>query len=270
MEELIIQDIENGSSFRSICRNYNISRGTLEHLIVKNNIKSRFATIEYNETFFNKVDTKECAYILGFLLGDSFLSEDSMQITIAIKDKVILDFIKNCLNCRIITSLRFNKDKRQFPSCSINIGNKVIIKDLHRLFGGFKKDDRHLPIISKELERYMLLGFFDAEGCITWGYRKDRGRLWQKVSFTSSLNMLTCVQNILLKNNISTVIRPKSQEKCFVLEFSNRKDVCNFYNVIYQDLVVLKRKNDNYQALRLELGELLGSSNELLAAEPTE
>ena len=38
------------------------------------------------------------------------------------------------------------------------------------------KKGRNLPITSKKLEPYLLQGFFDAEGCITWGYRADRNR----------------------------------------------------------------------------------------------
>lgn len=105
------------------------------------------------------------------------------------------------------------------------------------------KENKHCPIISKNLERYLVQGFFDGDGCLTWGLRKDRNRIWQKISFTSSLKVLTGIQQILLKQcAISTIIRPKANENCFVLEFANKKDVLKFLNFIYPDdnFIILK------------------------------
>ena len=109
----------------------------------------------------------------------------------------------------------------------------------------------------------MIRGIFDADGCITWGYRKDRNRIWHKVSFTSSLGILTSVQKVLYKIGISTIVRPKANEDCYVLEFTNKKDILKFYNYLYADdsFIPLKRKFDNYNALRLELGELSENTN---------
>ena len=90
------------------------------------------------------------------------------------------------------------------------------------------------------------------------GKRKDKNRLWQKVSFTSQLKILEGVQKYLInKLNISTVIRPKTNEKCFVLEFSNLSDVIKFCEHIYpnEDFIILNRKYLKYKALRLELEE---------------
>ena len=117
---------------------------------------------------------------------------------------------------------------------------------------------RHIPFVSPKYERYLLQGFFDAEGCITWGRRKDRNRIWQKISFTSQYKMLEGIQNILYKKGIASKIKPKSDSsKCFVIEFANKNDVLAFLDIIYpnDEFIVLKRKYKNAQALRLELGE---------------
>ena len=132
------------------------------------------------------------------------------------------------------------------------------IVDITKFTGGYAKADRHYPRVREDLERYLILGLFDSDGCITWGRRKDKNRIWQKISFTSQLKILQGVQQYLIKKlNISTTIRPKGNEKCFVLEFSNRNDVLKFCEHIYPDeeFIILERKYLKYKALRLELEE---------------
>ena len=82
--------------------------------------------------------------------------------------------------------------------------------------------------------------------------------MWHKITFSSSLKILTGVQQYLYKElNISTVVRPKSNENCSILEFANKKDILVFLNYIYsdRDFIILKRKQLKAEALRLKLGE---------------
>ena len=132
------------------------------------------------------------------------------------------------------------------------------IKDITVFIGGPLKKNRHLPIVKKDYNRYLLLGAFDADGCLTWGRRKDKNRLWQKICFTTSIGIATSIQNILIKElDISTIIIPKANEKdVYVIEFGNKENVLKFLAYIYQDdFIVLKRKFLKYKALRLELEE---------------
>ena len=253
--------LEEGMSTREIARVVGKHHNTISYWIDKLDLKDsmRYKKPEYNNpNYFSKIDTKEKAYILGFLLGDSYLSDDIMELTISLSDIEIMKFIQSEIGCNIQIRDELNKKKRIFPSAIIVIGNNQITKDLNKLFGGQGKVDRNIPFISQKLERYLLQGFFDAEGCVTWGYRKDRGRVWHKISFTSQYKMLEVIQNILLKHNISTKLKPKSDNsKCFVIEFSSKNTVLDFLNIIYpnDDFIVLNRKYENAQALRLELGE---------------
>ena len=62
---------------------------------------------------------------------------------------------------------------------------------------------------------------------------------------------------VIKKLNISTALRPKGKEKCYVLEFANLSDVLTFLEHIYPNdsFIILKRKYLKYKALRLELEE---------------
>ena len=177
----------------------------------------------------------------------------------SLEDKEVLDFISSVINARVFENHLLDKKKRIFPNVRMS---KTII-DIHTFIGGSNfKEGRNLPIVSKELRRYLLQGFFDGDGCVAWGIRKDRGRIWQKISFTSSLSLLTAVQQILIKEiDVSSVIRPKSGENCYVLEFANKEDVLKFLNYIYpnEQFIILQGKYLNQKALRLKLGEFGGN-----------
>ena len=210
---------------------------------------------------FNKIDTKEKAYILGFLLADGTITQNGMtQIGVTLNDKEVIDFIASVIDSEIIISTKLDKKKRIFPRCS----TKRSIKDIKKFTSGRLKTERRYPRIRKDLERYLLQGFFDADGCITWGRRKDRNRIWQKVSFTSSYSLLEGVQQHLFNIGITTKLRPKSKENCYIIEFANKKDVLDFLDYIYPDenFIILKRKYLKAKALRLELEEFGGTTNE--------
>ena len=107
------------------------------------------------------------------------------------------------------------------------------------------------------------MGFFDADGCITWGIRKDRNKIWQKISFTSQLHLLEGIQKMLYNNiGISSTIKPKSNEDCYIIQFSNKEDVLKFINYIiyltlyqqrlqllfysYSNIIIYSKNFNNY------------------------
>lgn len=258
-KEQLSKFLKQGFSNRKIESMTGISKSQVSYLVRKYNLQDLYLKPKYETFELKTVDSKEMAYVLGFIIADADINNEKVEISVKLSDSEIMELFSNILNISSRIDNTFIKDKRRFPR--VRLVRKI--KGLNKFIGGSKKKDRNVPIISKQLEVYMVRGIFDADGCITWGYRKDRNRLWHKVSFTSSLGILNAIQKILYKINISTIVRPKSKEDCFVLEFSNKEDVIKFYNYLYADtsFIPLKRKFDNFNALRLELGELSGTVN---------
>ena len=202
----------------------------------------------------NKINSKELAYVIGFISADASIDKiNRVEISTSIKDKSIIEFISKIIDSNISVDETYIQEKKIFP----RYRTSRKITDILKFVGNRKKEFRNIPIISNEFTKYLVLGFFDGDGCITWGRRKDRNRIWQNISFTSSYFLLESIQKILLKIGISSSIKPKGTEKCFVLKISSKKDVLKFCEWIYsdEDFIILKRKFDVFRALRLELGE---------------
>ena len=260
-----------GMSTRDIEKICDKSRTDISYWIHRYGMEEMMRFKKLDTYTFDKIDTSDKAYTLGFILADGHISpKNDVDVTVGIADKNVCEYIANVLNGRVRYSYKMDKKNRTFPRARV----QKRIRDITKFTGGRTKAERHYPRVKEELERYLILGLFDADGCITWGRRKDKNRIWQKISFTSQLGILEGVQKYLYRNlGISSVIRPKGDEKCFVLGFANTEDVVKFCEHIYpnEDFIILDRKYLKYKALRLELeenGERIDKSQH--RAEPAE
>lgn len=260
--------LSKGFSTRKISEITGISKSQVSYLVRKYSLQELYNKPKYDTFNLDVIDSKELAYMLGFIIADADINNEIVEISVKLSDYELSDLFSIILGSKSRVDNTLNREKKRFPR--IRIIRKI--KGINKFVGGDKKKDRNVPIISRNLEVYMIRGIFDADGCITWGFRKDRNRLWHKVSFTSSLGILTSVQKVLYKIGISTIVRPKANEDCFVLEFANKEDIVKFYNYLYADtsFVPLKRKFDNYNALRLELGEFRETVNNTTLSSATD
>ena len=131
-----------------------------------------------------------------------------------LSDKVVLDFISDKLGGSVRVDHKTNQKRKKFPRARWSTQDSKLFNDFYDLVGGRLKDKRKLPLINGELDKFLLQGFFDAEGCITFGKRKEDNRLWHKIGFTSKRKMLKCIIKILNKYNINNLnLRQKGNEK---------------------------------------------------------
>ena len=260
-KEFVKKELKLGKSIRQIARENNIPNKTLNYWINKWNFKSKYDKPQYNEDYFSKIDTPNKAYILGFILGDGYLTKESFELTVSLKDMGVSRNFQNQVGGNVNIDKTFDNKTKRFPRARISVKNKRLIKDLNTLFGGHKKEDRHIPIIKKSLQKYLVLGFFDAEGTIVFGKRKNRNYLWSKLQITSQLKMLEGIQNILLDWEISSSIKKRRKENCYDLYIRN-KDIVRFCNKVFETgIFCLGRKQDKIRAfLRLKSDENGGNS----------
>lgn len=204
---------------------------------------------------FNRIDSAEKAYTLGVILAYGTIDDKSnVCVSVPMTDKAIAEFVSRVLSSPMSYSHMVNKKSSKYPSAytSKRVG------DITRFTGGIRKCDMHYPIVRSCLDRYLLLGVFDAHGALEFGIKKSNGKVWQKVYIDSGLRLLEGIQKYMSKRlGVSSIVRPKSGASRYILEISSKKDVLKFLNHIYPDenFIILHRKYSKYCALRRELGE---------------
>ena len=113
----------------------------------------------FNTEYFNNINTKEKAFILGFIYGDGNINIDTRTIVIFQKYDTILNYILDKVESDrcVITSKRGEK--------YIRLCSKKLAIYLSDIFNGrLKKDRVSLPELPYEYIRYFILGLFEADG----------------------------------------------------------------------------------------------------------
>ena len=136
------------------------------------------------QNFFNHISTEIQAYLLGFYIADGSLNEkrNTVRIKVTESDKAIVDIYAKyiCPDARNIINQEFDmigttgktihiKNSAQIDICNKNLSNSLIL-----LGYGERKTykDLHLPNLPENLMWHFIRGYFDGDGCFTFGIRK--------------------------------------------------------------------------------------------------
>jgi hypothetical protein len=130
-----------------------------------------------NEHFFDRVDTEEKAYCLGYILGDGNIRRNGYTVTIVTKftDRIILEAIKDELNYGgpIYHKTSVVRGKRH-KGWALSMSSVLMVEALAKLGIGPAKSLTVVPPSGPpELMRHFWRGVVDADGCLSWD-----GRAW--------------------------------------------------------------------------------------------
>jgi len=119
-----------------------------------------------NENYFEKIDTPEKAYVLGFFYADGYNNQKIGVLEfVQIKERLdILEQIREQLLCN------YNIKEYTSGKYTLNICSKKMSSDIANAGAVQNKSDLlEFPseqIISKELIPHFIRGYFDGDGCI--------------------------------------------------------------------------------------------------------
>lgn len=220
---------------------------------------------KYRFQLFDKINTSEQAYLIGYLLGDGGYGEKThkrlARMFVTSTEEYIINYFQNnfCPDTTISSRIPVNKTrniKSNKLSYKIQFSSKFY--ETFNKFGLLSvKTGRTFHNIPKDEMKSLLLGLFDADGCISWGKRKDRNRIWANFLITHpNIKMLEKIQRFLTDElGVNTGITLKGEEKCYILRTSDRFQVVKILDYLYESNSEIYNitKNENYKAYKKAL-----------------
>jgi len=132
-----------------------------------------------NVDFF-KTWSEKMAYVLGYFSADGGMfinSGGSRYIQFVSTDYSLLEKVKRAMSSKHKIYLKRKEDNRCKNCYFLEIGSKEMYKDLLNLGLMPRKAKRlKLPNVPKEYFNHFIRGYFDGDGCISYGFYKKKNR----------------------------------------------------------------------------------------------
>lgn len=198
-------------------------------------------------------NTKEVAYLLGFLWADGYIyktKNQSVTIRLEFLKKDYLD-IKNQINKTGYWPTYYRIRKNRKPQATFVSSNRHLYNFLNKY--DYKLKQNPIPIIQlipEELRPFWYLGFLDGDGCIYYNEETSASQLTfsgkynQNWSFIKNLLKDVGIENFKI-SRINT-----SKRKYSYVRLSRRKDILKLLNYLYKWPIGLKRKFIKYEELK--------------------
>lgn len=244
--------------FIELCKEYEVKRNakeiadregiplvTLYHYIKKLGYNKPRRKYEFNEDYFKNINTKNKAYILGFLMADGCVCKstqdktlpDRLIVQISHKDRCILEFIQKELgsNYKIKDFIPNGTYSNNIMS-SLIINSTKLCSDLikHGIVPN-KTGNESFPNLRESLNRHFIRGFLDGDGWIT---HNNTGST--TIGFISNYNMLKSIKSEIDKSlNIKSIARIyndyRTDKDIYYLEYSHRDDIKQLKKYLYHN-----------------------------------
>lgn len=246
----------NDEDFIVLCKEYEVNRNakeiaeregiplvTLYYYIKKLGYNKPKRKYEFNEDYFKNINTKNKAYILGFLMADGCICKstqdkktpDRLIIQISYKDRCVLEFIQKELGSDY--KIRDFIPKGTYTNnmmSSLTINSTKLCSDLikHGIIPN-KTGKESFPKMRENLRRHFVRGFLDGDGWITSG---NSGSV--TIGFISNCNMLESIKKEINNSlNIKSTARIyndyRSDKDIYYLEYSHRDDIKQLKKYLY-------------------------------------
>lgn len=224
-------------------------------------LKKRY---EYNENYFESIDSEDKAYWLGFIWADGSITHKpdehryELSIELQASDASHLRKFNKSLNGNLPVSIRervssFEKYPDKIYNTSlIRIHSKKMVEDLIKL--NCIEDKSHnidMPNIEDKYMWHFIRGFFDGDGCVSYQDKKTNLRC----DFTSvSIKLINHLREWLYKNGINSYITMDSNK--YRLCISGRQFNLKFLSQIYdKSTIYLERKYKKQLGIRQTLAK---------------
>ena len=244
----------------AISAKYGINRKTLLKYLKERgiNIANTGSAVHFNYNAFNKINTEESAYWLGFMYADGFIESKSngVGLGVSIKDIEHMDKFCNFLQYPkgkyIVQSHQFgsksttNKNGEEMYMVNTLIKNNTLWNDLNSK-GCVPNKSLVLTFPdesifqTRELIRHFIRGYCDGDGCLTWS---NKEHTIPSINFVGTKDFLEGIQRYIGKGYLMQ--KPHCSEFTYRLSYTNTK-AFNAAKYMYENSnIYLNRKYNIY------------------------
>jgi hypothetical protein len=241
----IIGLYNSGKTGQEISNLLNIEKSYIFKIIKKysNTRDNSKCKLKYkiDDSVFEKIDSEESAYWLGFLYADGYLNKDKNSITLSLSDKDINILEKFKIFLKSDKNIRRNKNK----SSKFVIENKKITNDL--IDKGLFQAKTHIikfPNLEDHLKRHFIRGYFDGDGCITYGKEINKNAI---VSIVSNINFLNEIDNNIDVKFYYTKRHKYKDDKILTISSGGICNIMKIYSYLYKESsIYMDRKKNKF------------------------
>lgn len=202
------------------------------------------------EDFFDKIQSENQAYILGWLISDGYIIYPKNKtphwgLTVQSNDRYILEYIKDIVGIdkKIVDTIRTRTyTKNTTYESELTVVSQKMVQDLSK-YGIVPQKSKiiHMPSnIPKLLMPHLIRGIFDGDGCI---YKN-------KITFYGNQYMMSEIQDFLNQELNIPKYKISFTQSCYCFTFSKEEEVKKFYDYLYHDAhIYLKRKKERFHKL---------------------
>lgn len=228
------------------------SANSVKSILKKNNVQIRTKAgfkKPFKEDYFEKIDSEEKAYWLGFLTADGNVfhrekSQPCIRIELSSKDEYILENLKKELELSIDV-------KKSRKNCCILRWHSLKMADDLKKYGVIPnktKKERFVILDNKELMNHYIRGFFDGDGWVTntTSHGKRKGSR-KNIGFVSNYQFLESLKQYLSDElGLNNSLKITERKGCSMLLYSSVREVTLLRDYLYNDAnIFLKRKRDS-------------------------
>ncbi len=248
----IISQYNSGRGAPEIAKSFNVGNSTIYYHLNKNGIAIRPSSYykqiyKINTLYFNKIDTEQKAYWLGFCYADLAVGIKKFRLKLAIKDANHVKKFRSMIGSNHpITNVR---DNNGHLASQVQIASKQFIQCLVKQ-GCMQNKGQIIrwpsTKISRKLMRHFLRGYFDGDGCISIVSRSSTS-YFAKFQLISNKIFCEQAQMFLMKHCKlnATKLRhdTRKNQLVYYVTYTGIYQLLRIYNLLYSGATVfLHRK----------------------------
>jgi intein-encoded DNA endonuclease-like protein len=237
-----------------IANRFNVNPSTVRDIVRRNGLKLRSISesarkYKFDYSFFEKIDSEEKAYYLGFIVSDGCIHKNTLSITIQEQDSYILDKLKSILKFDgNLYNINYKKRSEKFSNQrGINLISTKLVSDLEKY--GVVPNKSHktkFPDIPEFLKSHFIRGVFDGDGCVSISGKT------LNINIVGNRELIEEIQKILIKNcnlNKTKFGRSKSENIVYV-RYGGNLQCKKIFDYLYKDSnIFLQRKYEKFTSV---------------------